>query len=223
MSEGGLAGRISAEPVIGFLESEDACVHAEEIGHWKGNVRMKLPRSVFALLSLVALAGCAAPAAVPPQTGYPVGGEVFRLDVAEVEINRPAAMPAGTVIDMSNAVESWLREHLVAVGTSGRIRANINDAAVRESVIQRTARGGLSFDRTYQYDGMVDVRIDATDRSTQRAAFAGANASRSGALPSGASPDQRNQAASEVADGVMWDFEAGLSAEIRRRLARFLQ
>ncbi len=184
---------------------------------------MRLPGSVIALLALVFLAGCAAPAAVPPQSNYPAGGEVFRLDVAQVEIYRPTAMPAGTAVDMSHAVETWLRDHLVAVGSSGRIRASINDAAVRETVVNRTARGGLSFDRSYQYDGMVDVRIDATDRSTQRAAFAGANAARSSTLSSGASPDQRAQAASEVADGVMWDLEAKLSAEIRRRLARFLR
>ena len=184
---------------------------------------MRLARSFIAFISLVALAGCAAPAAVPPQSDYPVGGEVFHLDVAQIEINRPSVLPAGAAIDMSGAVEAWLREHLVAVGTSGRIRANINDAAVRESVVNRTARGGLSFDRTYQYDGMVDVRIDATDRQTQRAAFAGASASRSGTLHGGATPDQRHQTASEVADGVMWDFEEGLSDDIRRRLARFLR
>jgi hypothetical protein len=186
---------------------------------------MRLPYSLFGLLSLVVLAGCAAPAAMPPpqQQLPPLGGPVYRLDVATVEIFRPAAQPAGTVIDMSSAVEQWLRDHLVAVGTSGRVRASINDAAVRQSVMRRTAPGGTSFQRVRQYDGMVHVRIDATDRSTQRAAFAGGSASRSQAADANIPADQQQRMASDMADALMLDFEASLSAEVYRRLGAFLR
>lgn len=152
----------------------------------------------------------------------PVTGDVLRLDVAQIEIYRPAAEP-GTVIDMAGAVETWLREHLVAVGASGRVRASINNAAVRESVMRRTARGGLSFDRIRQYDGMVHVRLDATDRSTQRAGFAGGSASRSQTVQADIPVSEQQRVASEMADALMADFSYSLSADVRQRLARFLR
>jgi len=169
------------------------------------------------------LAGCASQAAAPVQGPIqPVVGDVFHLDVAQIEIFRPAAEP-GTVIDMSTAVENWLRKHLVAVGTSGRIRAGINNAAVRESVMRRTAPGGTSFNRVRQYDGMVHVRIDATNRSTGQAGFAGGSASRSQTVAADIQVAQQHQVASDMADALMRDFSYSLSADVRQRLAKFLR
>jgi len=184
---------------------------------------MRLPGKIAVLLSLAFLAGCASQAALPTQGPMqPVAGDVFRLDVAQIEIFRPAAEP-GTVIDMSAAVEAWLREHLVAVGATGRIRAGINNAAVRQSVVRRTAPGGTSFQRNRQYDGMIHVRIDATDRSTQRAGFAGGSASRSQTVAADISVSRQQQVASDLADALMRDFSVSLSADVRQRLAKFLR
>ncbi|MBL6929140.1 MAG: hypothetical protein ISR44_08185 [Rhodospirillales bacterium] len=184
---------------------------------------MRLLGKIAVLLSLGFLAGCASQAAIPVQGPIqPVAGDVIRLDVAQIEIFRPAAEP-GTVIDMSSAVEAWLREHLVAVGASGRIRAGINNAAVRQSVMRRTAPGGTSFERIRQYDGMIHVRIDATDRSTQRAGFAGGSASRSQIVAAEIPVAQQQQVASDMADALMTDFSYSLSADVRQRLAKFLR
>lgn len=186
---------------------------------------MKLPHKIVAVLSLAVLAGCAAPAATPVgPMPHPVvaGGRVFHVDVAEVQVSGPAAQP-GTVVDLSGAVADWLRAHLVPVGTSGRIQANINNAEVRESVMRRTAPGGLSFERVHQFDGMIHVRLDATDRARQRAAFAGGEASRSRTVSDDMPAGQRAQVATGMADALMQDFAASLDADVSRRLVRFLR
>lgn len=183
---------------------------------------MKLAHKIVAVLSLAILAGCAAPAAtVGPMPQPAVGGTVFHVDVADVQVNGPAAQP-GTVVDMSTAVADWLRAHLIPVGSSGQIRANINNAEIRESVMRRTAPGGLSFERVHQFDGMIHVRLDATDRSPPRAAFAGGQASGSQAVSDAVPADQRAQVATSLADRLMADFAASLDADVRRRLGRFL-
>lgn len=182
-------------------------------------------RFVTVVLPLLALGACATPQAAPgPMPGtYPAGGEIFHLDVAQVDIQRVAAPGAGTAVDMTDAVDSWLRGHLVAVGRSGRVQATINDAGIRETVLRRTAPGGTSFERTRQFDGLIDVRLDATDRSTQRVGFAAGSASRTQAVAADMAPADREAAAVGMADALMADFQAALAADLRRRLGSFLR
>lgn len=186
---------------------------------------MKWFRFVAVVLPLMLLGACSTPQAAPgPMPGaYPMGGPTFHLDVAEITIQRVAAPGAGTAIDMTDAVDSWLRRHLVPVGRSGRVQATINDAAIRESVLRRTAPGGTSFVRTRQFDGLIDVRLDATDRSTQRVGFAAGSASRSQAVPDDMAPADSGAVAAGMADALMADFQASLGADLQRRLGRFLR
>jgi len=189
-----------------------------------GGNGMKIPRLAFVMVALAVLAGCAAPAATPAyQAQPPAGGEVFRLDVAEVLVTRATVADRTAAIDMTDAVDAWLRRHLVPVGASGRVEAVINNAAVREAILRRTAPGGTSFERIRQFDGLVDVRLDAIDRTTQRVGFAAGSGSRGQAVPFDTPQRDLEVLANGMADALMIDLQQSLGADIRRRMGRFVR
>ena len=86
------------------------------VGNGNGGCVMTWLRFVTGVLPLLLLGACSTPQAAPGSLpgGYPVGGETFHLDVAQIDILRVTAPEAGNAVDMTDAVDSWLRRHLVA-------------------------------------------------------------------------------------------------------------
>lgn len=64
-----------------------------------------------------------------------------------------------------------------AVGSRGKARVVVGNAVVQESIKRKIAGGGLGFERFRHYQGVIDLRIDVTDISTQRFGFPAATAS----------------------------------------------
>lgn len=172
--------------------------------------------------TLALLTACASPASEPPPwspgSSYPGPGNVVQLDVANIEVYPVAASTPDAALDLRGAVADWARNYLVPVGPSGRARVYINDAVVRERVL-RTATSGT----VRQYDGLVHVRIDVTDRETQSAGFAGASASRSESMPYDLDPWERDRRLTAMADAMLIDLEGRLRSDIQTRLGRFLR
>ena len=111
------------------------------VGKANGGYVMKWLRLIAVMFPILLLGACATPQAAPAPTpvAYPDGGQTFHLDVAQIEILRVTSPEAGNAIDMTDAVDSWLRRHLVAVGTSGRVQATINNAASGAALLWNSA------------------------------------------------------------------------------------
>ena len=172
--------------------------------------------------ALALLSACASPASEappwPPGPSYPGAENVVQLDVANIEVYPVAAVDPNAALDLRDAVADWARSYLVPVGPSGRARIYINDAVVRERVLRTAASGTVR-----QYDGLVHVRIDVTDRGTQSVGFAGASASRSEVMPYDLDPWERDRRLTAMADAMLIDLEERLTSDIQTRLGRFIR
>lgn len=185
---------------------------------------VSLGRHLKVLGTLILLSACASPASEPPPwtpgpgPSYPGPGNVVQLEVANIEVYPVAAADPNAALDLRDAVADWARSYLVPVGPSGRARVYINDAVVHERVL-RTARSGT----VRQYDGLIHVRVDVTDRGTQSAGFAGASASRSETAPYDLDPYERDRFLTRMADAMLLDLEQRLTSDIQTRLGRFIR
>ena len=185
----------------------------------------KVLRLLAALAVPALLAACAsAPASTLPSSPQPVmSGEVFDLDVAEVTVLQAGAPESGTVVDLRATVDDWARRHLRPAGASGRIKVSVNNASIRESIYRRTAPGGTSFERIRQFDGLVDLKFDATDIRTQRSGFAGATVSRTDSLPYSASSAEIDHLTARLTDAMLRDLLSAVEASLHARLGRFVK
>ena len=187
---------------------------------------MSMLLRVFGALAIPAfLAACAAPQAGPAPQPQPVipAAQYFNVDVASVEIQHYGAPAPGTTVDLRGTIDAWAREHLHPVGASGRLRVIVNDAAIRESVYRRTAPGGTGFERLRQFDGLIDLKLEATDIRTQRSGFSGASASRTDVLPATADPYTIDSLTQRMTQALLLDLRDSVEASLQSRLSRFIR
>jgi hypothetical protein len=147
---------------------------------------------------------------------------VIELDAAEIEVHVVPA-PNRTAVDLRGAVRAWIDDHLRPLGATGRVRVSVNNAEILESAVSRTGYGGTSFERTRQFDGIVDVRLQATDRTARRAGFADATAMRTETAPADVDAYARQRLVEGMTDALLNDMHAQLQAEIPRRMADFVR
>ena len=108
---------------------------------------MRRLRSFWMFFSLVLLAACET---APPLSGstlppanWPAYGEPFRLDVAEVLVEKSFPSVAGSQalypLDLMPAVEDWAVARLRAVGSRGKARVVVGNAIIQESIKRKIA------------------------------------------------------------------------------------
>jgi hypothetical protein len=192
---------------------------------------MRCLRSFGVFFSLVLLAACET---APPPSGstlppasWPAYGEPFRLDVAEVLVEKNFPSAAGSQalypLDLTPAVEDWAVARLRAVGSHGKARVVVGNAIIQESIKRKIADGGLGFERFRHYQGVIEVRIDVTDISTQRFGFPAATASLRRTAPVDIDAARRRRIGEAMAADMLRRLDRALAAQIRERLAGFIR
>ena len=186
---------------------------------------MKPLRATVLVVLLGALAACTTPAAAPPPP-HPVvtpRGEIFLLDVAEVEVVQPPPAAMNEPVDMVGIVADWCRQRLRPVGASGKAKVTIHNALIRESFVRTPIPGALTFQRLRKFDGRLDVHMDVTNRSTQRFGFADGSAARSRTAPQDIDEGERQRIWYDMAQDMLDDLNVALESSVRQRLRWLLR
>jgi hypothetical protein len=188
----------------------------------------------LALLAVVVLPACAAPAPVRLPDMTFSDRPRFLLDVADVQVvdqyQPPFRLPNiehQIVIAPARVVERWARDRLVPVGGSGRAVVTIKDARVLEASLRVTpgVQGVFTKDQAARYDVIVEVSVEIRPGSGTMAgdAIAVAKAERSRTVAEGISPNELDRVHYELVEGVMRDLDQQLDANVRRFLAGYIR
>lgn len=190
-------------------------------------------RLAVVALSLLALAACAAP---PPKQAFP---ELtwshlapFKLDVAEVEVVsefeptfKPPHVEHFVPAPPEQAARRWARDRLKAAGAQGRARVIIKDASIKEVPLEvgKDVRGYFTTEQAQRYDAAVEVEIEIRGPRGYRDGYVRARAERTQTVPEDITLNERERVWFELTEGLMKDFDAEMSKNIRQYLGRFLR
>lgn len=87
----------------------------------------------------------------------------------------------------------------------------------------RSPAAALGFERFRHYQGVIDLRIDVTDISTQRFGFPAATASLRRTAPVDIDAARRRRIGEAMAADMLRQLDRALAAQIRERLAGFIR
>lgn len=195
---------------------------------------MNALRGATLLFFTVVLGACAASEASRPPVSSgsgsfvtPLYGPPHQLDVADVTVVRRYAEPRQGhrdlyPMDLGDAVDRWAADQLRAVGRTGRARVYVENAQITEHFRRESKPRSMTFDRFRQYDGILHVRIEVTDTSTQRVGFANGHAQRTATAGENASRSARETIGWRMSEDLLNDLDAVLDANIERHLGNFL-
>jgi hypothetical protein len=178
------------------------------------------------------LGACQSP---PPRPTYPeltwTHLPPFRLDVAEVEIVseyeptfRPPNVEHLAPVPPEQAARRWAEDRIQAAGERGRAKVIIKEASIVEVPLEleEGLRGYLTTEQAERYDAVVEVEIEIRGPRGYRDGFAKARAERTRTVPEDITLNERERVWFELTEGLMKDFDAEMSKNIRQHLARFL-
>jgi len=189
--------------------------------------------TVLALLMTVMLVGCAK---APPNPTYP---EVtfshlnpLRLDVGEIKVVNEFVPPLKLPhvehelpVKIDQSVRNWVRDRLVAVGTSGSVATvTIKDASAVEKPLPKTSglKAIVTKDQSelYEFHVLVEVKITEISGSS---GFVTAEATRSKSVPEGITLNQREKAYYIQVEALMRAFDQEMEKNIRTFLGPYLR
>jgi hypothetical protein len=194
--------------------------------------RFALLRFAAVALGVFALGACQSP---PPRPTFPeltwTHLAPFRLDVAEIEIVseyeptfRPPNVEHLTPALPEGAARRWAEDRIEAAGREGRAKVIIREASIVEVplALEEGVRGYVTTEQAERYDAVVEVEIEIRGPRGYRDGFAKARAERTRTVPEDITLNERERVWFELTDGLMKDFDAEMSKNIRQHLARFL-
>ncbi|MCR9214079.1 MAG: hypothetical protein NXI13_10205 [Proteobacteria bacterium] len=189
--------------------------------------------TVLTLLAVVVLAGCAK---APPSPTYP---EItfqhlnpLRLNVSEIkvinEFTPPLKLPHvehELPVKIDQSVRNWVRDRLVAVGTSGSVATvTIKDAsAVEKPLPKESGLKGLvtkNQSELYEFHVLVEVKITEISGSS---GFVTAEATRTKSVPEGITLNQREKTYYVQVEALMQAFDQEMEKNIRTFLGGYLR
>lgn len=189
--------------------------------------------TVLTLLAAVVLAGCAK---APPNPTYP---EItfqhlnpLRLNVSEIkvvnEFTPPLKLPHvehELPVKIDQSVRNWVRDRLVAVGTSGSVATvTIKDASAVEKPLKKdTGLKGLvtkNQSELYEFHVLVEVKITEISGSS---GFVTAEATRTKSVPEGITLNQREKTYFVQVEALMQAFDQEMEKNIRTFLGGYLR
>lgn len=183
-------------------------------------------------LVILALGACQQP---PPRPTYPeltwTHLAPFQLDVAEVEIVseyeptfRPPNVEHLAPAAPEEAARRWAEDRLQAAGKEGRAKVIIREASIVEVPLEleEGVRGYVTTEQAERYDAVVEVEIEIRNPRGYRDGFVTARAERTRTVPEDITLNERERVWFELTDGLMKDFDAEMSKNIREHLGRFL-
>ncbi len=187
----------------------------------------------LALLAVVVLPACAAPAPVRLPDMTFTDRPRFLLDVAQVQVVdqyqptfRLPNIEHQVPVSPARAVDRWARDRLVPVGASGNAVVTIRDARVLESSLRVTpgVQGVFTKEQAARYDAFVDVSIEIKPTNINMPeGSASARAERSRTVAEGISPNDLDRVLFELVEGLMRDLDTQLDANVQRFLAPYIR
>jgi hypothetical protein len=185
---------------------------------------------VFAAAALLAACQNGPGRPTYPQLSYAHLAPI-RLNVADVQVERVYASP-GTKpnveqlfpVPPADAAERWARERLAAAGADGVATVKILQASVVEVALPRTQgmRGAFTTDQTERYDGVLEVAVEVSSRTTGRRAMVSSRAQRSRTVPEDITLNEREKVWFEMTEALMNDLNASLERQIYDNLGPFV-
>jgi hypothetical protein len=190
--------------------------------------------SMNKLLALVglsfALVSCAEGQTVPTATFNRPMQPKLALDVQTISLtDRTNLQPANSPYNsntfsptISEAVKQWASDSLQAVGQNGNAIVVIKDATLTAQPL--TTQSGMEswFTRqqSVKYVGRVEVSLEAN--GANGFAMADGNATRSVTLPEDPTPAERQDAYTNLLNGLMKDLSRNLDSAIRSHMGGFI-
>ena len=154
----------------------------------------------------------------------------IRLDVAVVDVIDAYRSP-GTAPNVEHlfpsppatAMARWASDRLEAAGTNGSAVFTILRADVVEVPLERTTgiKGVFTEDQSYRYDGFLEVRLDAENRSGLRRGSVSARTAHSRSVAEDITLNQRERIWFEMTERLMSDIGTELEKQIDRYLSAF--
>ena len=189
------------------------------------------------LIAILGIAlGTAACQSRPPDEPYPplryTNYPVIELDVALIEIENAYVPPASPPnvdhlfpVTPLAATNQWLKDRLKAVGTVGRVRAVIANAAAISTSIEtnKSFSGYFINEQAEQFDANLEVVIEVLDDAGARVGVAWASAKRAQTIPEDASLRDKDLVWYRMTDSLMTAFDKEIELQIRRKLDRWVR
>jgi hypothetical protein len=186
------------------------------------------------LLALVglsfALVACAEGQTVPTATFNRPMQPKLALDVQTISLtDRTTLQPANSPYNSNNfsptiseAVKQWASDSLQAVVQSGNAIVVVKDATLTAQPLstQSGMESWFTRQQSVKYVGRVEVSIEAT--GANGFAMADGNATRSVTLPEDPTPAERQDAYTNLLNGLMKDLSQNLDAAIRSHMGGFI-
>jgi len=120
------------------------------------------------------------------------------------------------------AISNWVRDRLVATGTSGLARVTILDAsAVEEKLTKKSGvKGFFTNDQSEKYTANTSVKLDLFDGDSNLKGYTSAKASRYVTLAEDASLLDREKTWFEMIEDLMADFDKTMVGNMNTKLLR---
>jgi hypothetical protein len=190
-------------------------------------------RSVFAVLVMVLLAGCAREYETfePPPLDFS-GRPPLRFAVDEIVVQsayrppgRPPFVEHTLILSPEAAARALFEQRLQAVGGPGRLEAVIVDAAVEEQKLETEGgvRGYFTTEPAVRLVARLKVRVDHLDHAGNVKGSVSIAATRTRALPEDVRYAERQRMAYELVRDLVDDLDAGLVANLREAFTEILQ
>ncbi len=174
---------------------------------------------VFIFLPLLLVAACGSDEDVPFVPPMDFAGEpALRLYVGNVQVVDeyvpPKELPHvehAAPTPPYRAVRLWADERVKAVGSSGYLRVGIKDA----SIVQKSLIGRV------EYDGRLDVELDADSGDGQHSAIAEITVSRQVTTDKDKDLAEKERIWDDLTRQMMADFDKGAESAIAANLGHF--
>ncbi len=186
--------------------------------------------SIIAFSLLAACATNVAPTRYPEITFTHLAP--IKLDVAEI-VYSPRYQPPVSAPNVGHefptppaaAVERWIKDRLVATGSSGHAKVTIRQASATENrlKIKKGLSGAFTTDQSWRYDAQVDVAIEAVDPNRKLKAVASTSARQSNTVAEDASLLDREDVWFALTEKLMRSFDGTFETQIRKNLAKFIK
>lgn len=191
-------------------------------------------KKLLALIALTLLAACQnAPQAYVPEPFDFSQKPALRINVAEIRIveNYQAPLRAPNVehtfpVSPASAIRQWVKQRLVATGTSGVMEVVIDDASVKEVKLPKTQgiKGLFTDDQEARYDANLRVTLRAfTGERAISDATGDVSVSRSRSINEKATVDERARQFHTITREMMTTYDTQAEARLRQYFSKFLR
>ncbi|MGB0681114.1 MAG: hypothetical protein ACPGOV_00305 [Magnetovibrionaceae bacterium] len=195
--------------------------------------RLKTRWIAVIVLPIVALLGAcetSPPVATQPSLSFAHLGTI-PLNVARIETTNRYAPPLAAPnvehlfqTEPAVALQTWARERLKPVGSSGVARFVVMDASVVEERLKTTEglKGAFTVDQSERYLAKAEAVLEILDDAGNSLRFASASASQSSTIAEDATLNERETLWFDLTEGLVANFDKTLVGQMQRHLGEFM-